>query len=179
MKYFQKMTGEKCYLSPMNMEDTEQFTRWLNDQEVVQYLDIAHINVSLPAEEKAMQRLINEHTYSIIDKKTDSLIGNCGLSDINHLNRTATVGIFIGNKDYWGKGYGTEALQLLLDYGFNTLNLRNIMLCVYSFNERARACYEKIGFKKIGVRRKALFRNGKEHDIIFMDILDTGFYRRK
>ena len=96
--------------------------------------------------------------------------------DIDHLNQTAEIGIFIGNKHYWNKGYATEALQLLLDYGFKALNLRNVILKVYSFNENAKRVYEKIGFKIIGKRRKALKRGKEEYDIIFMDIMEEEFY---
>jgi RimJ/RimL family protein N-acetyltransferase len=104
------------------------------------------------------------------------LIGNCGFIDIDYVNKTAETGIFIGNKNYWNKGYGTEALSLLLDYGFKALNLHNIMLRVYEFNERAIRCYQKTGFKHIGKRREALHRNLEKHNIIFMDILQNDFY---
>lgn len=97
--------------------------------------------------------------------------------DLDQVNRTAEVGIFIGNKEYWNKGYGEEALRLLLDYAFRFLNLRSIMLTVYAFNKCAYNCYKKVGFKEIGVRRKALLRNMKEHDIIYMDILDEEFIK--
>ena len=89
-------------------------------------------------------------------------MGNCGFIDIDHLNQTAEVGIFIGDKNHWNKGYGTEAITLLLDYGFKSLNLHNIIIRVYSFNERARKCYEKTGFKIIGKRREALQRGNKK-----------------
>jgi RimJ/RimL family protein N-acetyltransferase len=118
----------------------------------------------------------NFKTLSIIDIDNNELIGNCGYSDIDLLNQTAEVGIFIGNKKYWNKGYGTEALSLLLDYGFKALNLHNIFIRVYSFNERARKSYEKTGFKVIGKKREALLRGNERHDIIFMDILYNEFY---
>ena len=73
------------------------------------------------------------------------------------------------------KGYGAEVLNLLLDYGFNYLNMNNIMLNVKSFNERAIACYKKVGFKEYGRRREAYFLNGKYYDHVFMDILAREF----
>ncbi|MCF7815351.1 MAG: GNAT family N-acetyltransferase, partial [Candidatus Cloacimonetes bacterium] len=84
-------------------------------------------------------------------------------------------GIFIGNKNYWGKGYGSEALSLLLDYGFNILNLNNIMLETFSFNERALKSYKKVGFKEIGRRRQAIIMGGKKYDEILLDILAEDF----
>ena len=70
--------------------------------------------------------------------------------NVNHIFRKAELGIFVGEKEYWGKGYGTEATELLLDFAFNILNLNSIMLIVNSFNERAIKSYEKCGFKLIG-----------------------------
>jgi RimJ/RimL family protein N-acetyltransferase len=144
--YFKKMTGEKCFLSPIDTNDVEKFTKWLNDLEVTKYLLLYPHIISIENEKEYLEKLSKEHIYSIVDIDNNELIGNCGYGDIDHLNQTAQIGIFIGNKNYWNKGYGTEALSLLLDYGFKALNLHNIFLRVYSFNERARKSYEKVGF---------------------------------
>lgn len=90
-------------------------------------------------------------------------------------NRIGTIGVFIGEEDNRSKGYGAEALKLLLDYGFNYINLNNIMLTVKSFNERAIKCYEKVGFKEFGRRRESYFLNGKYYDDVHMDILASEF----
>lgn len=175
--YFKKMLGDKCYLSPISIEDAEKYTEWLNDYDITQFLTLASMQIGLASEKEALSRLSKEHNYAIVDKATDSLIGNCGLMDIDQLNRCAEIGIFIGDKDYLGKGFGREALSLLIDYAFNVLNLTNIMLSVFSFNERAIKSYKAIGFKMIGARRKALIRDGKEHDIYFMDLLSTEYIK--
>lgn len=94
---------------------------------------------------------------------------------INYKNRTGEVGIFIGDESNRNNGYGTEVLRLLLDYGFNYLNLNNIMLKVKSFNKRAIKCYEKVGFKEFGRRRESYFLNGKYYDDVHMDILASEF----
>ena len=107
--------------------------------------------------------------------QADEIIRIVGLHEINNINRTATLGIFIGNKDYRSKGYGTEAIKLILDFGFNYLNLNNIDLALMEFNKRALKCYEKCGFKKIGRRRKCKFINGRYYDSILMDILSEEF----
>jgi len=175
--YFKKLIGKKCYLSPLDVNDVEKFVEWLNDLELTKYLLIYPHIISIENEKGFLENLSKEHTYSIIDNDTNELIGNCGFNNIDHINQTAEVGIFIGNKKYWGKGYGTEALSLLLDYGFKALNLHNVFLKVYSFNERAVKSYEKIGFKIIGKIREALLRGKERHDIILMDILYNDFYR--
>ena len=173
--YFKKMTGEKCYLSPMDVNDAEKFTEWLNDLEVTSNLDIYNSVINVETEKEFLYKLSKEHNYSIVDKGTNELIGTCGFMGVDHLNQSAETGIFIGNKNYWNKGYGTESLQLLLDYGFKALNLRNVMLRVYSFNERAMNIYCKIGFKVIGKRRQAIIRGNKTYDIIYMDLLHEDF----
>ena len=134
--------------------------------------------ISIENEKIYLEKLSKEHTYSIIDIATNELIGNCGYDSIDHVNQTAGIGIFIGNKKYWNKGYGTEALILLMDFGFKALNLHNIFLNVYSFNERAIRCYEKIGFKIIGRKRESLLRGKERHDNILMDILYDEFYEK-
>lgn len=91
------------------------------------------------------------------------------------LNRTATLGIFIGNKKYLSKGYGTEAIRLILDYGFNYMNLHSVKLNLLSFNERALKCYKKCGFRETGKIRENRFINGKYYDTISMDILENEF----
>jgi RimJ/RimL family protein N-acetyltransferase len=177
--YFKKIIEKKCYLSPIDTNDVEKFTEWLNDLEVTKYLLLYPHIISIENEKGYLEKLSKEHTYSIIDIDNNELIGNCGYGDIDHLNQTAEVGIFIGNKKYWNKGYGTEALSLLLDYGFKALNLHNIFIKVYSFNERARKSYEKVGFKVIGKKREALLRGKERHDIILMDILYHEFYHEQ
>jgi RimJ/RimL family protein N-acetyltransferase len=176
--YFKKLIGKKCYLSPIDANDAEKFTEWLNDLEILNNLQLYPAIINAENEKTFLNNLGKEHNYSIIDNKTDELIGNCGFVEIDNINQAAEIGIFIGNKNYWNKGYGTEALTLLLDYGFKALNLHNILLKVYEYNERARKCYEKIGFKEIGIRREALHRNMEKHNIIFMDILPNEFYKK-
>jgi RimJ/RimL family protein N-acetyltransferase len=176
--YFRKLVGKKCYLSPMNPDDAEKFTEWLNDLETTVNLLLYNSVINAAGERAFLGNPSGDHNYSIIDMEKDELIGNCGLMEVDNLNRTAEIGIFIGNKNYWNKGYGTEALKLLLDYGFKALNLHNVLLRVFSFNKRAIKCYEKAGFKIIGKRREALYRNMERHDIVFMDLLDKEFYEK-
>jgi len=179
MKYFKKIIGERIYLSPMNIDDAEIYTKWLNDYEVSGNLGNYSRMISLNSEQKALDRMTSEgQNFAIVLQKDDTLIGNISLMDIDHVSRRATIGLFIGEEENRDKGYGSEVLHLLLDYGFKTLNLHNIMLQVHSSNERGIACYKKAGFREFGRRHEANYINGQYIDIVHMEILDSEFYQR-
>ncbi|MBN2737839.1 MAG: GNAT family N-acetyltransferase [Spirochaetales bacterium] len=169
--YYKKIIGKKCYLSPIDTNDYQKYTEWLNDLSVLEYLTLANINMTEDSEKKALENLSKEHNYAIIDIEKNELIGNCGLTHVDDINRTAEIGIFIGNKNYWGKGFGTEAVTLLSDFSFHYLNLNNILLRVFDYNERAIKSYLKAGFKIIGKRRNAIERKQKKYDVIYMDLI--------
>lgn len=176
MKYFKKLLGDRIYLSPRNSEDVELFTEWLNDFEVTDYTGRSGILTTLAGEKKYLEDNSSpEATFAIVTIENDKMIGTVGLENVNSINRTATLGIFIGDKDYRDKGYGTEAIRLILEYGFNYMNLNNIKLDLMAFNIRALKCYEKCGFKEYGRRRKCKFVNGRYYDNISMDILAEEF----
>ena len=176
MKYFKKLVGDRIYLSPRNSEDVEKFTEWLNDFETTDYTGRSGILTTLDGERKYLEENSNpEATFVIVTLEDNKIIGTVSLEDINWINRTATLGIFIGDIEFRSKGYGTEAIRLILEYGFKYMNLYNIKLDLMEFNERALKCYEKCGFKEYGRRRKCKFVNGKYYDSISMDILADEF----
>ncbi|ABX31895.1 GCN5-related N-acetyltransferase [Petrotoga mobilis SJ95] len=180
-KYFKKVVGEKCFLSPVNPDDFEKYTEWLNDPEISENMMVEDNIISLLKEKDILEKMAkgNDVFFAIVDLETEELIGNCGLHDINRINQSAVLGIFIGNREYLSKGYGTQAIKLLLNYGFNVLNLNNIMLEVFEYNKRAIRSYQKAGFKEIGRRRQAKFFKNNRYDIIFMDILREEFLEIK
>ena len=176
MKYFKKLLGDNLYLSPINIEDAEKFVEWMNDFETTDYIGRSDQIITIEEEKKFLEEKSKEEaTFEIIRLKDDKLIGIIELNQINHLKRKATLGIFIGEKDGRNKGYGTEAIKLILEYGFRYLNLNNIKLDLLEFNQRAYKCYQKCGFKEYGRRRKSNFINGKYYDTIEMDILEEEF----
>lgn len=175
--HFRKMVGSKCYLSPIAEEDTDVFAEWHNDLEVAIPLGYAHVASSEQREKKRLKGRMekNPHAFSVLEIKTDKLIGMVNLHGVDHINRRAFLGIVIGEKEYWNRGFGTEAIKLILDYGFNILNLHNIGLGVIAFNEQAIACYRKVGFKEAARKRKSKIMMGKTHDVVIMDILASEF----
>ncbi|MCL2079755.1 MAG: GNAT family N-acetyltransferase [Oscillospiraceae bacterium] len=172
MKYFKKIAGDRIYLSPINLDDLEMYTKWMNDVEVVSNLGNYHRMLSLSNEMSALEKLTkDDQNYAIILNDGDLLIGGVGLAEINHIYRTATVGIFIGEAEHRGKGFGTEAMRLIVEYGFKTLNLHNIMLTVHSDNMRAIASYKKAGFAEFGRRHESRYLDGRYVDTLYMEVL--------
>jgi RimJ/RimL family protein N-acetyltransferase len=113
--------------------------------------------------------------FTIYERATGRPIGNCGLHEVDLANRRTMVGIMIGEPDARGRGYGTEAMRLLLDYAFTVLGMHNVMLKVFEYNDAGRRCYEKVGFREVGRRRESRWINGRFWDEIHMDILATEF----
>lgn len=175
MGYVKKLVGAKCYLSPICLDDAEAFTAWLNDLEVTRTLALAASSISLSYEREILEKVAKEHVYGIVELATDKLIGNVGLHCIDQAHRSCMIGIFIGDKSAWGKGYGPEAMRLLMGFAFDYLNMHSVKLMVYDFNARGRAAYAKLGFKEAGRWRDGLFREGRWHDIVMMDILEEEF----
>jgi RimJ/RimL family protein N-acetyltransferase len=173
MKYFRKLEGEHVYLSPMNLEDAEQYAKWLNNKEINQYLNIRNSLISLPGENDYLEKFTKEEfNLSIVRCDNDKLIGNIALKDIDYKNGNAELGIFIGDVENLSKGYGSEAIKLLTNYGFKELRLHTIFLTVFAENPRAKKAYEKCGFVEFGRRHEALFYDGKYHDLIYMELIN-------
>lgn len=178
MPYHKKLVGDKCYLSPCDPDDAHMWVSWFNDLEVTIPLgDEAYLPSTLLSELETLQDVLKQrrHVFSIVDLVTDNLIGRCLLFEVDQVNRNAMLGIVLGEKDYWDRGFGRDAIRLLLDYAFNLLNLHSVMLGTFSFNERALACYRNVGFRLIGRRREARIIAGSKYDMVLMDILASEF----
>ncbi|MFW9918805.1 MAG: GNAT family N-acetyltransferase [Candidatus Thorarchaeota archaeon] len=169
-----KLVGERCYLAPISSLSVEAYAKWDNDLEVAIPLgDEAYLSTTVESLRNDLQGVFSKksHIYDIVTLEDDLIIGRCMFFNINPTDRTAYIGIVIGEKDYWNKGYGAEALQLLLEYGFNLLNFHNVTLGVFSYNKRAIRCYEKVGFKTIGRKREVRIIGERKYDLIYMDML--------
>jgi RimJ/RimL family protein N-acetyltransferase len=107
------------------------------------------------------------------------IIGDCGLTHFSTDHRHCMLGISIGDKDYWGKGYGEDVMTVLLDYVFDHLNMHRVHLGVFSTNPRAQRLYRKLGFVDEGADREAVFKDGRYIDNIRMSILDREWKQRR
>lgn len=167
--------GDKIELSEVKREYVPRYVEWLNDWEIAQYMmpGIPY-PTTLESEMEWFESRTKERgsiIFAILAQPEGKLIGNCGLHDINLKNRTCAFGIFIGDKEYWGKGYGTDATRTILRFAFEQLGVNRVELEVYDFNPRALRTYEKAGFRRDGVHRQGLYRDGAFHDIYIMGIL--------
>lgn len=173
-----KLIGENVALAPVQMEDAEKWAEWLNDLAVsIPLGSEAYTPITMENMRRDINEMMshNDHVFTIVENESETPIGRCLLFNLDQTNRTAMMGIFIGEKQYWNLGYGKEATQLLLDYAFQLLNLNSVMLGVFEFNQRAIKCYKSVGFREIGRRRQARIIGGKKYDGILMDILAEEF----
>jgi len=175
------LIGERLYLRPLDAEtDLERCLQWINDEELQARIGRRH-PMSRTMEREWFESQYKSHdqlNLAIVLKDADRHIGNCGFHRIDHVNRNAEFGTLIAERDAWGHGYGPEAANLLLKYGFDELGLHRVALNVFSFNEQAQRVYEKLGFVREGVLRESYFRTGTFHDTLVMSILREEWMRR-
>lgn len=168
--------GKRIRLRGNERSDLPKFVEWLNDPDVRRTLSMS-MPISQAAEEQWFENMLKrpseEQSLGIEIKDGDGwrLIGNCGIFDINWRARSAEVGLFIGDKSCWNKGYGTEVMRLLLRHGFETLNLNRIFLRVDAANLGGIRAYEKAGFVHEGRFRQGTFQGGEYRDMLFMSVL--------
>jgi RimJ/RimL family protein N-acetyltransferase len=165
-------------------EDLGSITAWVNDMETTKYLsDLFTWPQTVKNSEDFLEMRLSggrrEAGFVIADRETQDYIGQADLMDINWIDRCATVGIVIANSSNRGCGKGQEALSLLLEYAFTLLGLQRVQLDVYGGNSRAIACYERAGFIKEGVKRRARFCRGEYMDIVLMSVLKEEWEQKR
>lgn len=166
------LEGGKAALRLLDKEtDLEPCLRWVNDQDVIQYLTI-YLPTYAQDKEKWFDDLQKRKNDIILGIETldGKFIGITGLYSINWKDRIAMHEIIIGEKDYWGRGYGIDSHMILLDYAFNTLNLRKICSSAISFNERSLKYHLNCGYQVEGTLRKQIFKNGEYRDRILLSV---------
>ena len=168
------LTGDLVRLRPIEPEDADAFYRWHNDENVMRWLQ-SYFHESLDNLRKRFADR-KDNTYEKVSFCVETLeerklIGVVVLRDADPVNARASVDIYLGETEYWGGGYGTDALRRLCRYGFDTLRLHSIELTVVEANARAIRSYEKIGFQVDGRLRQAFFRDGEWHDELLMCVL--------
>ena len=176
--------GKRVRLRAVEHEDVKKFHEWVNDPEVTRGLAM-YLPMSLADEEN----WFNSHAkrdpkekplaIEVRKGKTWKLIGNCGVFEIESVNSSAELGIMIGEKSEWNKGYGSEVMTLLVRHCIETLNLNRVFLRVYTDNIHAVRSYEKAGFVLEGRLREAVYKFGKYEDVLVMSVLRSEWMSRK
>lgn len=170
--------GDRIFLSHVRRDDLPLFAAWFSDLELNTYLGQPGMSFTPEQEEEWYERVVRDRdmkTFAIIVRDGRRLIGTVTLMNIHYRRQRAELGISIGDKTAWGKGYGTEAVRLMCDYGFTFLSLYSIYLWHWGVNERAHHAYLKAGFKPAGRLRGADLFNGQRYDDILMDITREDF----
>ncbi len=161
------LVGKKTVLRPVSKSDIPLLWHWINDPEVREF--VSH---DLPNTEKQEEEWVNtigsddKNIVLIIETNERVPIGVISLNYIKWRDRVATTGTIIGEKQFWNKGYGTDAKMILLDYAFNTLNLHKICSAVIDFNKRSLRYSLHCGYKIEGTRKRHIFKKGRYRDLI-------------
>lgn len=171
------LTGPNVKLTAIREDDLGIVAGWFND---VQFLRFYDFLPALPKRRDEVKLMLDgfadssERTlFAVRTVENDCLIGIIGFDDIVWSNGVATVFIGIGDKSYTSKGFGKEAMQLLLDFGFHELNFHRLQLCVISYNAAAIRLYESLGFVREGTYRQGVLRDGERHDMYLYGLLKT------
>ncbi len=166
--YHPFLLGKKLYLRGIENKDLEgNYFDWLNDYEVTKYMDSGQFPNSIEKMQEYVKNVAsstNNVLLCIIDIATDKHIGNVRLGPINWINRTAFVGIMIGDKEFWGRGYATETIELVSEYAFKRLNLHKISAGVNASNQASVKAFKNAGFRIEGVRKDEVYADGQYHD---------------
>lgn len=169
------LRGDRVRLAAHEKDDNPIIRRWYDDPEFPHLLEYFPARPQrLEAVETALDRMDRsekDFLFGIRLVETDDLIGLISLEQIDWPNGTAWMGVGIGEAEHRGKGYGTEAIRLLLKFAFHEINLHRVQLTVFAYNPAAVAVYEKLGFTKEGVFRQRLHRDGQRHDVLIYGLL--------
>jgi RimJ/RimL family protein N-acetyltransferase len=175
------LEGTIVRLRPLELEDLERDYTWINDGEVTRFVAMRYPTSRLAEERWLRDHPANDFASGValaIETKEGVHIGNLGLHQPNPEDRKASLGIMIGDKEYWSNGYGTDAIVTLLRFGFAEMNLNRVWLHVFEFNARAQACYKKCGFVEEGRLRQHYYGQGRYWDVVVMAILRDEFAAR-
>jgi RimJ/RimL family protein N-acetyltransferase len=169
------LTGKLVRLRPFEPEDADTLWRWHNDPDVMRWLQEGYPEPLAAIRKRWAERPANcfQRTVFGIETRAESrLIGVIVLRDATPEHGRAELDVYIGEKDCWNGGYGTDAMRVMCRYGFEFMRLHAIELSVVDENERARHVYRKVGFVEEGKLREAFRRDGKWHDVYVMSLLE-------
>ena len=169
-----KVIGNNIYLKPILYSDAEDIVRWRNSENVRKYF-IYQKDFTVEGQHDWIENRVNTgqvFQFIIVERENDRSIGSVFIRDIDLIHKKGEYGIFIGEDDARGRGYGTEAARLILEYAFNVVGLHRIYLRVFSDNTAAIESYKKVGFQMEGIFRDDVYVRGKFQDITWMAVIN-------
>lgn len=170
--YHPFLVGNKVYLRGIEQKDLEgSYFDWLNDPEVTKYLDSGYFPNNMENMQEYVKSAGNNvkgTLFAIIEITTDRHVGNVRLGPINWIHRNSHMGIIIGDKEVWGKGYATETIKLIANYAVKRLNLHKISAGVNASNKASIRAFEKAGFAIEGLKKDEVYADGKYHDGVIL-----------
>jgi RimJ/RimL family protein N-acetyltransferase len=170
--------GDKIYLTELDRTNAETVRGWLNDPEVHRYLLVGHVPITKEAEQSfydTQAATPDAHDFEIHVAADGRYIGNIGLRDVDLVHRHGEIGLVVGSKQDWGKGYGADAIVTCLRFAFFTLGLHSVRIVTEAGHERALELYRRIGFVETGREREHVYREGRFVDELVFDMLDTEY----
>ena len=165
------IAGEHVILRAFEREDAERCYRWMNDPNIVRTLKSRYpIAFSTEVEwlERAMHPAPAERHFAVERKDDRTHIGNASIHDIDWVSRTAWFGLFIGEPTAWNRGFGSDAIETLVRFAFDDMNLQKMRINVFDYNERAKHVLETRGFVQEGKLARDFYREGTWHDIVIL-----------
>ena len=174
------VVGEKAALGPLRRDLAPVYARWMNGLEVRRGLDYLGV-ATVESQEKWVEENIERGAeynpkgveFTVYDRSDSAPVGTAGLFGISHAHGFADFAIYLGARR--GQGIGTEATRLVLDFAFHVLQLRNVQLETLEWNVAGLTAYERAGFRRIGVRRRARVSRGRPTDLVIMDAIPEDF----
>ncbi|MCR5793653.1 MAG: GNAT family N-acetyltransferase [Lachnospiraceae bacterium] len=167
---------ERIGLRMITAEDIDWYAEWFNDAEVCNYNSHHRFPKSRQSMETYVQSVTNSNSvivFALIDLKSGTHFGNISLQEINYIDRSAELAFLIGEKEYWKKGYASEASEVIIKHAFEELNLHRLYLATSDENVPMQKLAKKLGFSEEGCRREALFKHGVYHDIIEFGLISS------
>ena len=164
----------RIYLRALEPDDYKTSIKWRKDDEIWGLVGSPKYFVSEAYEKKWVEDTIfnsRDIKLAVCLKDSNTYIGNVYATDIDMINRSCTTGVLVGEHEYWGKGYASEAMKLLLDYVFNERNLNRAQALVLDSNAASLKMHQKVGYKIEGTLRQSVYKNGKYQDMIVLSIL--------
>lgn len=165
----------QVYIRPIEVSDAELIIKWRNSENVKKYF-ILQENFTLEGQVKWINNIVNNgkaFQFVIVEKASNRSVGSVYIRNVDQIHKKGEYGIFIGEDDARGKGYGTQAAKLIIKYAFNEKKLHRIYLRVFSDNYRAISSYKKVGFNIEGVLREDVYVRGVYRDITWMAIVNS------